>query len=270
MKKAIIQFAFWDKKNAFNNNNVNLKIGDKIVVDSEFGEEIAEVIELKDEKFSEDERDVLNIIRLATEEDLTKVPGEEEKAEAMEYCKKIIQRLDLPMKLLDVYFSLNRGRINFAFYSTHRVDFRDLVKELSSHFKGVIRLTQVGSRDEARVSGDYGPCGRRLCCKRHIRNFSSISSEMAERQQVVHRGSDRVSGMCGKLMCCLAYEYEGYLDLYKKLPAIGAKVNVDGRRGEVIGHHVLKQSVDVLFKAKKKGENDVVAEVDINRDKKKK
>jgi cell fate regulator YaaT (PSP1 superfamily) len=267
MKKVIIQFAFWDKKSALNSDDIDLKIGDKVVVDGEFGEEVAEVMELK---ASEDENDGLKILRLATDRDLAKIPDEEERSEAMEYCEKIVRRLDLPMKLLDVYFSLDRSRINFAFYSNNRVDFRDLVKELSSHFKGVIRLTQVGSRDEARASGDFGHCGRDLCCKKHIRDFSSISSEMAECQQVVHRGSDRVSGMCGKLMCCLAYEYEGYLDLFKNLPAIGAKVNVDGRRGEVVGHHVLKQSVDVLFKSKKEGENSVVVEVDLNRNKKKK
>ncbi len=92
---------------------------------------------------------------------------------------------------------------------------------------------------------------------------------MAEVQQVVHQGSDRISGMCGRLMCCLSYEYEGYKDLREKMPAFGAKVNVDGRRGIVVGHHVLKQSVDVRFPSEKKGERDAVIEVDLNRKNKK-
>ncbi len=271
MKVAQIQFAPWDKKYNFSFENVKeAKVDDFVIVETEFGQEIGRIFALKDveEIEGEDKKNIKPIIRLASEDDFAKMIIEEDKEEALNYCRKIIKKYDLPMKLVDVHFSLDRNRINFAFYSDNRVDFRNLVKDLSGHFKGIIRLTQIGSRDEARVCGDFGHCGRGLCCKGHIRDFSSITSEMAESQQVVHRGSDRVSGMCGKLMCCLSYEYEGYLDLAKKLPPIGAKVNVDGRRGEVLGHHVLKQSVDVLFRGERESENDIVVEVDLNRHKK--
>ncbi|MFA5643987.1 MAG: regulatory iron-sulfur-containing complex subunit RicT [Patescibacteria group bacterium] len=272
MKIAQIQFASWDKKYNFSINDLNLSVGDVVIVETEFGQEIGQISsfkDLSDIKDEEDRKSIKPVIRLANDSDLKKVISNDEKKEALDYCREIIKKYDLPMKLVDVHFSLDKNRINFAFYSDNRVDFRVLVKDLTGHFKGIIRLTQIGSRDEARLDGDFGHCGRGLCCRGSIKDFSSITSEMAEVQQVVHRGSDRVSGMCGKLMCCLSYEYEGYLELYKKLPAIGAKVNVDGRRGEVLGHHVLKQSVDVLFRGEKEGENNVVIEVDLNRHKKK-
>lgn len=273
MQLAQLQFASWDKKYNFSFANLpNLKIGDLVVVDTEFGLDVASVFSFVDSQIAniDEGQEIKAILRLAEADDLKKMASEEEKKEALKHCGDLIKKYDLPMKLVDVNFSLDRNRINFAFYSDSRVDFRNLVKDLSSHFKGIIRLTQIGSRDEARVTGDFGHCGRDLCCKKHIKDFSSISSEMAEAQQVVHRGSDRVSGMCGKLMCCLSYEYEGYVELAKKLPAIGTRVNVDGRRGEVVGHHVLRQSVDVYFKDEKDDEKGIVMEVDINRHKKKK
>ncbi|HKM40845.1 MAG TPA: regulatory iron-sulfur-containing complex subunit RicT, partial [Patescibacteria group bacterium] len=263
MKIAQIQFAPWDKKYNFSFENLpDLKIGDEVLVETEFGLELGKVFSFKEKTELEvEELEIKPILRLAESRDLEQKVSEREKDEALNYCQQLIEKYELPMKLIDVHFSLDKNRINFAFYSDNRVDFRSLVKDLSARFKGVIRLTQIGGRDEARVQGDYSHCGRRLCCQSHIKDFSSITSEMAEAQQVVHRGSDRVSGMCGKLMCCLSYEYEGYLDLSKNLPPIGTRVNVDGRRGEVVGHHILKQAVDVLFKGDKDGENDIVLEV---------
>lgn len=272
MKAVQIQFASWDKKYNFNPNNIDLKRGDTVIVETEFGQEIGEVFnfkELSDQDLNKIDEEIKPVLRLASDNDLKKVVTEKEKNSALDYCQKLINKYELPMKLVDVHFSLDKNRINFAFYSDNRVDFRNLVKDLSSHFKGIIRLTQIGSRDEAKISGDYGHCGRGLCCKEFMSDFYSVGSEMAEAQQVSHRGSERVSGMCGKLMCCLSYEYEGYVDLSKNLPAVGTKVNVDGRRGEILGHHILKQAVNVLFKGGK-GENDAVVEVDINRHKKNK
>lgn len=273
MKVVQIQFVSWDKKYNFNPRDLELKIGDQVIVETEFGQEIGEVSgfkELSKEELSKIEEEIKPVLRLADEDDLAKIVSETEKEEALEYCRNLVEKYDLPMKLLDVHFSLDKNRINFAFYSENRVDFRALVKDLSAYFKGVIRLTQIGSRDEAKLSGDFAHCGRQLCCQAFMKDFFSVGSEMAEAQQVSHRGSERVSGACGKLMCCLSYEYEGYNELSKNLPPIGTRVNVDGRRGEVVGHQILKQSVNVLFKGEKDGENDVIVEVDINRHKKKK
>ena len=269
MKIALIQFAPWDKKYNFSYEGLNLEINDEVVVDTELGLELGKVVGFEDIKAGESETEIKPVLRKAGAGDLEKTPNAEKKQEAWEFCVDLIKRLNLPMKLVDIHFSLTGSKINFAFAADGRVDFRQLVKELTTHFNTSIRLTQIGSRDEARINGDCGHCGRGLCCQGFIKEFSSITSEMAEAEQVVHRGSDRISGQCGRLMCCLSYEYEGYVEMAKKLPPVGARVNVDGRSGEVLGRHVLKQTVDVKFPGEK-GEGYIVLEVDVNRHNKKK
>jgi cell fate regulator YaaT (PSP1 superfamily) len=287
MKVAQIQFARWDKIYHFSLNDLALQKGDRVIVETELGQEMGEVVgfeEIEDkvgsveivvsseinnageEEKKIEKREIKPVLRVANQGDFEKLPSKKEKEEAFEFCRKMVEKHDLPMKLVDVVFSFAGNRINFAFIADGRVDFRDLVKDLTGHFGRQIRLTQIGIRDEARITGDYGHCGRPLCCKRFIKDFSSISSEMAEAQQVVHRGSERISGCCGRLMCCLQYEYQGYKDLAEKMPAIGQKVNVDGKKGTVLSLHVLKQSVMVEFYDPKEGRT--VVEVDLNRHKK--
>lgn len=268
MKVAQVQFAPWDKKYNFSVGELTLNRQDAVIVSTDLGQELGRVVGFDEVEQGDGEREIKPIIRKATASDLERLPSEDQKAEAITYCQGLVDRYKLPMKLVDVRHALAGGRITFAFVSDSRVDFRQLVKDLTAHFNCNIRLNQIGSRDEARACGDCGHCGRDLCCKGFIKEFSSITSEMAEAQQVVHRGSDRISGICGRLMCCLAYEYDGYQELAKKLPPIGAKVNVDGKRGEVIGWHVLKQSVDVKFPGES-GSGYVISEVDLNRNKKK-
>lgn len=269
MKIAQVQFAPWDKKYDFSVGELTLNRQDAVIVSTDLGQELGHIVGFSDIEPGAGDKEIKPIIRKASASDWERLPGEEKKAEALAYCQELIDKYDLPMKLVDVRFALAGGRITFAFVSDSRVDFRQLVKDLTAHFNSNIRLNQIGSRDEARACGDCGHCGRDLCCKGFIKEFSSITSEMAEAQQVVHRGSDRISGICGRLMCCLSYEYDGYQELAKKLPPLGAKVNVDGKRGEVIGWHVLKQSVDVKFQ-EDKDSGYMVVEVDLNRHQKNK
>lgn len=268
---AQVQFSQWDKIYSFSvPQDIDLKSGLYVIVETELGQELARVLSVEDRELKEEEKDMLKPIkRLAKSNDLSKIASPEKKAEALAVCQDFIIQRNLDMKLIDVHFSFEGNRLNFAFIANGRIDFRDLVKDLTAHFNSQIRLTQIGSRDEARFSGDCGPCGKVLCCRTFIRDFSSITSDMAEAQQVVHRGSERISGMCGRLMCCLSFEYEGYQALLQGLPPIGTKVNVDGTRGVVVGHHILKQSVDVRFAGNREGERDFTLEVDINRHKKK-
>ena len=274
MKIAQIQFTPWDKVYNFSAENQKVKRGDYVVVETELGEELGKVLILEDREPKTDElpgaeRALKPLKRLATLVDLGRMASQDKKTEALDVCREYVAKRGLDIKLVDVSFSFTGNRLNFAFIADGRVDFRDLVKDLTSHFNAQIRLTQIGTRDEARFSGDCGPCGKVLCCKGHIREFFSITSDMAEAQQVVHRGSERISGMCGRLMCCLSFEYEGYKEMAGNLPPIGTKVNVDGVRGVVVGHHILKQSVDVKFPGTKEGERDFVVQVDINRHQKK-
>lgn len=263
MRIAEVQFVSWDKIYHFSTEEESLQVGDYVLVSTELGREIGKIVGFVKESGSKEE--LKEVIRHAEKSEIIRLKDEQRKEEALEVCKEIALRHNLDMKLVDVHFSFEGNRLNFAFIADGRVDFRELVKDLTTHFNANIRLTQIGARDEARLAGDCGPCGRGLCCKGSVKEFSSVTSEMAEAQQVVHRGSERISGMCGRLMCCLTYEYEGYKELRDKMPAYGAKVNVDGRKGVVVGHHVLKQSVDVRFPSEKKDERGVVVEVDLNR-----
>jgi cell fate regulator YaaT (PSP1 superfamily) len=278
MKIVQVQFAPWDKVYNFSTAGLDLAVGDYVIVETEMGKELGKIIAFCLEKEKTDigtidngtAKEIKPIIRKAVFEDVEKVTDQNRKNEVMNFCREAIERTNLPMKLIDAHFSLDGNRINFAFTSDGRVDFRDLVKELAAKFSANIRLTQIGTRDEAKITGDCGPCGRGLCCRDFLCEFSSITSEMAEAQQVVHRGSERISGMCGRLMCCLSFEYEGYKEMAGKLPPIGTKVNVDGVRGTVCGHHILKQTVDVKIPPEKADERETTIEVDINRKNKKK
>lgn len=284
MKVVQVQFTPWDKIYNFDPDGSFLLIGDYVVVKTELGVEIGKVVGFKDldicpaEKVNngeessdgkEDETERIKpILRKATTVDMEKMPDEKQKMKTMEDCKKIVDKYNLPMKLVDAHHSFDGSRVTFAFISDGRVDFRELVKDLTRHFSRTIRLQQIGIRDEAKLMGDFGHCGCSLCCKRFLPGLSSITSEMAEIQQIAHRGSERLSGICGRLMCCLAYEQNGYKCSAEKLPPIGAKVNVDGKKGVIVGHHVLKQSVDVEFPPETGGDGRTVVEVDLNRKKK--
>ncbi len=289
MKVVQVQFAPWDKIYNFDLNNLSLDKGDYVIVKTEIGTEIGQIVgwaEIDSHDFSENkinkksaedsdiesenkaEEDTLKpIIRKATAVDLKKKTSQKEKEKALEYCKTLVKKHELPMKIVDVYFSFDGSKITFAFIADGRIDFRELVKDLIRHYSCNVRLHQIGIRDEAKLMGDYGRCGRELCCKKFLNSISSITSDMAEVQQVAHRGSERISGICGRLVCCLAYEEEGYKELLKRLPPIGVKVSVDGKRGLVVGHNVLKQSVNVEFSGDD-GENNTIVEVDLNRNKK--
>ena len=320
MRIVQVQFTPWDKIYNFSADDVVVMKGDKVVVKTDMGTEIADVISVFEvdeknigeymerfrrglpgchengkcphkeegatEKIKEKEQpdkenkndkteekndavEIKPILRKATGIDLEKMPDEEQKKEAFKYCKTMISRLGLPMKLVGVHFAFDASRLTFSFIADGRVDFRELVKDLTRHFNRTIRLQQIGIRDEAKVMGDFGHCGRKLCCKYFLRDLVSITSEMAEVQQCVHRGSERISGVCGRLMCCLAYEQLGYEEAGKKMPAIGARVRVDGKRGVVVSQNLLKQSVDVEFAAEN-GDGKIIVEVDLNRHKKKK
>jgi len=265
MRIAKVKFAPWDKSYDFSVSDPDIRAGDCVVVETELGQETGKISTIFE---AEKNSSLKEVLRKAVYEDLSSACSPEKKKESLELCDDLIRRHNLNMKLVDVYVSGTANRYNFAFISEERVDFRVLVKELAAKLNSNIRLTQIGSRDEAKIGGDCGPCGRGLCCRGYMTEFISIGSDMAETQQVVHRGSDRISGMCGRLMCCLSYEQEGYKELSQSLPAIGTRVNVDGSRGVVVGQHLLKQTVNVKLDREKDEGRYTIIEVDINRRKK--
>jgi len=264
MRVAELQIAPWEKNIIAPVDDLVLKPGDVVLVKSEVGVDLATVLEITDRSVAEEGAAIL---KSATAEDWQKMLGPAERQQALQVCHQLIKQLSLNMKLVDVRLSYDTARLTFAFVANGRIDFRDLVKELTKHFGKTIRLQQIGIRDEAKMVGDQGRCGRGLCCREHLNKFSSVTSEVAEVQNLVGRGSDRLSGACGRLMCCLAYEAAGYKDMAGRLPVVGDSVTVKGKRGTVIGRQVLKGCVDVKFKGEK-GEADFILEVPWDKDKK--
>jgi cell fate regulator YaaT (PSP1 superfamily) len=260
MKIVQIQFSPWDKVYSFIlPDGIKAEKGDFVIVDTDLGEELGKIFDFINKK--EGEQELKKVLRLATVDNAKLVYDNKRKQEALETCQFLIEKHNLKMKLIDARFSFCGRRLTFAFVSEGRIDFRNLVKDLGSAFNLSIRLFQIGSRDQARFQGDCGPCGLSLCCRSFVKDFSSITSEMAETQQVVHRGSDRISGMCGRLMCCLSFEYEGYKALAGEMPPLGTTVKVENKLGTVISHHLLQESIDVRFPSNNPSERDLIVTV---------
>jgi len=261
MQVIEVKFSHWDRTYDFMPEDHKVKKRDKVIVKTEFGTEIADVVRIKEldkkalAEIEAEGRELKSILRIANSFDILK--EKEHKGlvkEAVDECERLIKKHGLPMKLIDARFSFDGGKIIFAFTSRGRVDFRDLVRELTHKFQKSIRLQQVNVREEARVTGDVGSCGRPLCCKSFLGELGNITLERAQNQQIVHWGPDRLSGVCGRLKCCLEYEDGLYKELAKNLPAIGRRVKTDSGSGEVVGWHILKQSVNVRLD-KKPGED---------------
>lgn len=195
---------------------------DMVVVETARGTELGKVLSSSIPFVGDAPVDAFKVLRLATDEDLKRdYQNRLESAEAFSQAKDAIARLGLEMRLLETRLTLNHERIVFFFWAEGRVDFRALVKELVALFRRRIELHQIGSRDRAKLIGGIGPCGRMCCCTLWLREFSSISIRLAREQQL-HVKPDKISGVCGRLMCCLRYEYETYRALRQEMPTIGS------------------------------------------------
>ena len=187
-------------------------------------------------------------LRKATAHDKQKMEAFSQKAEVtMEECKKKIKEHNLDMNLEFTEYSLDGSRINFIFTSDDRVDFRELVKDLAKTFQKQIHLQQIGPRDKARIVTGRGKCGKPLCCATWLKDLQSITMDMVRSQCLESKGSAKLSGCCGKLMCCLRYEVDEYKELKKNLPKIGSIVKTKKGEGQVISLDILNQKVKVLF-----------------------
>jgi cell fate regulator YaaT (PSP1 superfamily) len=185
------------------------------------------------------------IIRLATENDLKQIEENRTKAkEAFNTCLKKIEEHKLDMKLIKAEYSFDRTKIIFYFTASGRVDFRNLVKDLAKIFKVRIELRQIGVRDEARLFGGFGSCGRELCCAKFLKDFEPVTIKMAK-EEGLPLNPPKISGLCGRLMCCLYFEYESYKILSKGLPREGERLHLPEGKGKVISINVFKRSAIV-------------------------
>lgn len=241
-----IRFKKAGKIYYFDPDNIYIKVGDFAIVETARGVEFGEVV-IGPKEVSEDEiiSPLKKVLRVATDED--KIRNEENKAregQAFDICLKKIEEHGLSMKLVDVEYTFDNNKVIFYFTADGRVDFRELVKDLASIFKTRIELRQIGVRDEAKMVGGLGPCGRPMCCASFLGEFEPVSIKMAKEQNL-SLNPTKISGICGRLMCCLKYEQETYETIRKSLPRVGSIVNTPEGQGEVIENSVVKESVKV-------------------------
>ncbi|MBI5199037.1 MAG: stage 0 sporulation protein, partial [Nitrospirae bacterium] len=197
----------------FDPSGLELKAGDMVIVDSEKGPVIGKVVR---EAYEIDlTQQIQKIIRKASKEDVEKVKENEGlRKESYEFCRAKIKGMGLPMRLIETELSFDGSKAVFYFTSEGRVDFRELVKELAAKFRIRIEMKQIGVRDEARLIGGFGCCGRALCCETFIKDFEPVSIRMAKKQELALNPA-KISGVCGRLMCCLVFEYEIYDEIKK-------------------------------------------------------
>ncbi|CAM3228723.1 PSP1 domain-containing protein [Sporolactobacillus spathodeae] len=226
---------------------------DQVVVETTRGIECGTVVI---ERKSVDESDIIlplkKVIRLATEEDKRQVLQNKEDAEAaMDICLQKVYNHQLEMKLVDVEYTFDRNKIIFYFTADGRVDFRELVKDLAAVFKTRIELRQIGVRDEAKMLGGIGPCGRMLCCSTFLGDFEPVSIKMAKDQNLSLNPA-KISGVCGRLMCCLKYENDMYETAKEELPDIGEPIVLNIGKGRVIGLNILEKLIQIELKDQSK------------------
>lgn len=221
-----VQFKENNKTYYFDSVDFVFKQNDRVIVDTARGLEIGTVT-LKTTEVSKDtiEYELKPVIRLANEKDLRYEKENEKMAiKSFEFFKQKVKEFDLNMKPLYAEYTIDRSKIIFYYESEDRVDFRDLLKVLTPEYKIRVELRQIGPREAARVIGGLGICGRELCCKTHLQNFNFVTMKMAK-EQGLSLNNSKISGCCGKLMCCIAYESEIYKELKKEIPGVGTIVS---------------------------------------------
>lgn len=229
-----------------NPEEIQLKLGDYVIVNVDKGKDMGEVINLgRLVALKSIDYEPKSIVRKASASEiweLEKIRKEED--EAATFCKQKASSLELAMKIVDVELQFDRSKMIFFFTSDGRVDFRELVKQLASKYKTRIELRQIGVRDEARRVNGCGKCGRTLCCSSHIKEFEPITTQYAKDQNLP-LNPGKLSGVCGRLMCCLSYEREYYQESLKKFPTLDAPVRIKNQRASVIKIDVFNQELTI-------------------------
>ena len=250
MKNIIgVRFKKLGKIYFFNPRNLKLEKGDKVIVETTQGEEYGEVVipnrKIEEEKIMEP---IKKVIRIATYKDNKHFDYcKKTEKEAFKVCQEKIKKHKLDMNLIDVEYKFDNSKILFYFTADGRIDFRELVKDLAAIYKTRIELRQIGVRDQVKRIGGNGVCGRELCCCTFLRDFEAVSIKMAKEQNISLNPS-KISGNCGRLMCCLKYEDNVYTEKLKRLPHVGAIVKTEDGEGEIDSIETLKEVVKVKFK----------------------
>jgi len=254
-----IRFKRAGKVYYFDPSGIELEVNDPVIVKTSRGLEMAHVAIAPGQVLATELSEELSpVVRKAESEDVAHAEELEVKAEeALIECGKLIDELQLPMKLLHTEYNFDGSRLTFLFSAEERVDFRELVRRLTSRFKVRVELRQVGSRDEAKLIGGFGRCGRPLCCMSFLSEFTPVSIRMAKEQELPLNPM-KISGACGRLMCCLGYESEQYHIMKEKMPKVGQRVSTSMGEAIVTGGNPLKETVLVEL------ESEAVVELPLN------
>lgn len=241
-----VKFADGGKIYDFSPNNLLVNIGDKVIVETVRGLDFGTVATpIKTIERAETDEPLKDVVRIATHQDLAQI----KKIKALnkkflEETKKIVEDFGLEMKIISCDTSFDEQKININFTSENRVDFRELVKELGSRFKARIELRQIGARDEVKIMGGLGPCGKVCCCREFLKDFEHVSIKMPK-VQGLSLNPTKVSGLCGRLMCCLGYENGHYSETFRMMPRINSEVETPEGKGTVVYNNLLKRLVQV-------------------------
>lgn len=246
--KYVVSIKFSSSKKAYNfgTNDETMKYGDKVVVETVRGIELGEMIsDLRPFSTYSSNLTLKPITRKATRHDIENdARNKRDTVEATKQCQKCIDELGLEMYLISTEYTLDRSKIIFSYVADDRVDFRELLKKLAAIFKCRIELRQIGARDKAKIIGGLGTCGMETCCSRFLDDFDIVSINMAK-NQLLALNTQKLSGQCGKLMCCLKYEDDNYKCMRKGLPKLNASVEYQGQRYRITSMNLLNQTVHI-------------------------
>ena len=248
LKVVGVRFQKAGKIYYFDPKDLELKLDDAVVVENSRGVELGYIAEtLKEIDESEVVEELMPVLRVATKKDLENYNKNKEKeADALLKAKELVNKYDLQMKLVDAEYTLDGSKVIINFTCEDRVDFRDLVKDLASALKSRIELRQIGIRDQAKIVGAIGNCGKECCCKMYLSDFDKVSIKMAKTQNL-SLNPTKISGVCGRLMCCLSYENEYYSEMVSKMPKLNSKVKTKDGVGTVVYNDILKEKINVKF-----------------------
>ncbi len=251
IKVVGVRFRKAGKIYYFDPAGIEIEAGQHVIVETvrgiEFGSVVLGVREIEEDDIVQPLKKVIRVT--SEEDDAAEVENKKREREAYEVCLTKIRKHELDMKLIDCEYTFDNNKLLFYFTADGRIDFRDLVKDLASVFKTRIELRQIGVRDETKMIGSIGICGRTLCCHSHLSDFHPVSIKMAKDQNL-SLNPTKISGVCGRLMCCLKYEEETYKELNKNLPRVGEKVRISetGEIAEVINTNIIRQLVKLVLR----------------------
>ena len=266
-----VRFKKAGKVYYFDPDDIDVKLNDCVIVETARGIEFGHVV-IGQKEISEEEivAPLKRVLRVADGEDFAIHRENKAKAkEAMLICEEKVRDHGLEMKIIDVEYTFDNSKVIFYFTADGRVDFRDLVKDLAAIFRTRIELRQIGVRDEAKMLGGIGPCGKMCCCAQFLGEFEPVSIKMAKEQNL-SLNPTKISGLCGRLMCCLKYEQEAYEEILSRMPDVGVIANTPMGKGTIVETYTLLESVKVRVTLED-GTDDIfqypISEIEITKDK---